>query len=79
MNIIDRLGYLTLVHMTCSLGSFETRLQEFFFFFLLHLPLPGLNLISLLLVRIKIKSGKPVYLEDKSRQVIRLHSPNISQ
>lgn len=33
MNILDRLGYLTLVHMTCSLGSFETRLQEFFFFF----------------------------------------------
>ena len=31
MNILDRLGYLTLVHMTCSLGSFETRLQEFFF------------------------------------------------
>lgn len=42
------------------------------------LPLPGLNQIFLLLVKMAIKSEKPVYPEDKSRQVIRLNAPNIS-
>lgn len=41
----------------------------------LLLPLPGLNLIFLFGVRITVKSEKPVYLEDRSRQVIRLNAP----
>lgn len=44
-------------------------------FLLLLLPLPRINLIFLPLVRITIKSEKPVYLEGKSRQVIRLNAP----
>lgn len=42
------------------------------------LSLPRLNQIFLLLVKTTIKSEKSVYLEDKSRQVIRLNAPNIS-
>lgn len=42
------------------------------------LSLPRLNQIFLLLVKTTIKSEKPVYLEDKSRQVIRLNVPSIS-
>lgn len=63
---------------TCDIfpGFFWDQIVEIFS--LLLLPLPGVNLIFLLLVKTTIKSEKPVCLEDKSRQVIKLNAPNTS-